>query len=441
MRPESADQKEPLTVTYGTMADKQVEDILFGLKQGSFSGPARTKDGWFIFYIKNWTRTTGKDFEKIQSDAKKTIKDRKRKVLALNYMDSMLKGVSITADTAIFRRLISAFTEELSGRDTSANKSEDGSIQLSIADVDKIKSMLGDETMKKVFIPFKKGPVNVNEFLNYFYHNEFKIKTADEKSIAGRLAYDFRNFIQVEMMSREGYKKGLDKLPAVQHDLKMWRDNYLSQLYRISLNDSARVSDDEIIKLYNERYKTNKKETTVKVIEFLSSDLSVMETALNKLQSGNDFKSSLADIKGGKILEPDYFAVTEKGELGRIAGTLSVGETYGPVDLGDQFVIFKLLDRKDSDIMPSTYDEVKETLRGQLMNRKLYELMKDRIVNAAANSEVTINEKALSDLQVTRINMFVFRHMGFGGKIWGVPYSPPFYEWIHEVKNVKRLLP
>jgi len=441
MRPEYIDQKEPLSVTFGTMEDKKVEDLLFNLKVNSFSGPVQTKDGWFIFYVKDWTRTSGQDFEKIQSEAKKTIKARKRKILALNYMDSILHGMSITADTAIFRKLIYTFSEELSGRDTSANKSEDGSIQLSVADVDRIKSLLGNDMLKKVFIPFKKDPVTVNEFLNYFYHSEFKVKATDEKTMAGKLAFDYRNFVQVEMMSREGYKKGLDKLPSVQHDLKMWKNNYLSQLYRISLNDSAKVSDDEVIKYYNERYKTDKKETTVKVIEFLSPDLSVMETALNRLQSGNDFKASLADIKGGTIQEPADFPVTENGEIGRIAGTLNVGEIYGPVDMGGQFVIFKLLDKKESDIMPSTYEDVKETLRGQLINRKIYTMMKDKIVNAAANADITVNEKALSDLQVTSINMFVFRHMGFGGRIWGVPYSPPFYEWMHEVKNVKRVLP
>jgi hypothetical protein len=442
LREEYADQKEPLTVTFGNMEEKYVEDVLFGTIPGNFSKPVQTKDGWFIFFVKNRTKTTGMDFEKIQSNAKKVIKARKRKDLTYQYMESVLKNLVVTPDTTIFRRLISTFSKQLLPKDTVTNKTDEYFIQLSIPDVDNIKAALGSDLLKKVFIPFDKKPVTVNEFLNYFYHSEFKIKAADERSIAGKLNFDLHNFIQVEMMSREGYKRGLNKLPSVQHDLKMWRNNYLSQMYRINLIDSARVSNEEIIEYYNQLYKTNQQVTKVKVIEFSSPDLSIMETALNRLQDGKDFKSTLSDIQGAVIKEPDYFPVTENGEMGRIAGTMEIGEVYGPLNTGSEFVIFKLLDKNQSALtLPATYEEVKETLRGQLINRKLYTQMKDKIISAAANKNITINDKALADLKVTEINMFVFRHMGFGGRIWGVPYSPPFFEWMKEVKDVKRLLP
>jgi hypothetical protein len=382
------------------------------------------------------------DFDKIQSTAKKTIKARKRVALTLNYMEGILKNLQVTPDTTLFRKFISVFIKQLLPKDTVANKTEKSFIQLTVKDVDDIKAALGSDILSKVFIPFEKGPVNVNEFLNYFYHSEFKIKAADERSIAGKLNYELRNFIQVEMMSREGYRKGLDKLPEVQHDLKMWRNNYLSQLYRISLLDSARVSDDEVIEYYNQLYKTNQQVKKVKVLKLLSPDLSVMEDVLNQLKEGKDFKDITSRLTGVSAEETDYFPVTEQGEIGRIAGDMNIGEVYGPMNVEDQYLIFKLLDKNESEIkLPATYDEVKETLREQLINGKLYRLMKDRIVTAAANSTITINEKALSGLKVTQINMFVFRHMGFGGRIWGVPYSAPFYEWMKEVKNVKRLLP
>jgi hypothetical protein len=442
LRPEYTDQEEPLSITYGSMEEKHVEDLLYNIIPGNFSEPVRTKDGWFIFFVKNKLKTSGLEFDKIESNAKKVISTRKRIALTLNYMEGILKNLTVTPDTTLFRQFINIFSNQLLPKDTIKAGDNKAAIHLTVKDVDDIKASLGSEALKKIFIPFKKDPVTVNEFLNYFYHCEFRSNAADEKTIAGKLGYELRNFIQVEMMSREGYKRGLDKLPEVQHDLKMWRNNYLSQLYRISIIDSAKVSDDEVIEYYNHLYNTNQLVTTIKTLKFISPDLSLIETALNQLNEGKELKDIAPGLQGARIVETGYVPVTEEGEIGRIAAGMKPGEVYGPVAQGEDFVLFVLVDKRESEInLPATYDEVKETLRNQLINKKLYQLMKDRTVSAAANSSITINEKVLSDLKLTQINMFVFRHMGFGGRIWGVPYSAPFFEWMHDVKNIERVLP
>ncbi len=47
----------------------------------------------------------------------------------------------------------------------------------------------------------------------------------------------------------------------------------------------------------------------------------------------------------------------------------------------------------------------------------------------AENTSITINYDVLKSIEVTKINSFTIRHMGFGGSITGAPIYAPNYEW------------
>lgn len=48
-----------------------------------------------------------------------------------------------------------------------------------------------------------------------------------------------------------------------------------------------------------------------------------------------------------------------------------------------------------------------------------------------------IDEEKLLNIEPSNINVIVLRNLGFGGKIFGVPHSPPFGEWYLELQKRK----
>ena len=54
-----------------------------------------------------------------------------------------------------------------------------------------------------------------------------------------------------------------------------------------------------------------------------------------------------------------------------------------------------------------------------------------RTIQYAINTDIKINYDLLSKIDVSNINTFAIRRLGFGGSISAVPIDLPFYKWIN----------
>lgn len=89
-----------------------------------------------------------------------------------------------------------------------------------------------------------------------------------------------------------------------------------------------------------------------------------------------------------------------------------------------------------------TYDEVKEKIKSGLYFKELENLYVDKTVNLAKKYGISVNKELLNSINVSNIEMMVYRTLGFGGQITAVPYSQSFYKWKNWLpKSLKELLP
>ena len=79
-------------------------------------------------------------------------------------------------------------------------------------------------------------------------------------------------------------------------------------------------------------------------------------------------------------------------------------------------------------------------MRGKLINEKINELLTEKTVQFISNNQVKIFPEIVKEVNVSGIQMFVHRLMGFGGKIASVPLTNPFSDWINELE-LNKLLP
>jgi len=317
-----------------------------------------------------------------------------------------------------------------------------------VNDLLSIEKELGPDTLNMHFIKFDESPLTVKQFLREFIFDGFFAANVKPNIIAAKMNSRVKTFIENELLSREGYRRGLQNLPEVRSSIAMWKDNYLAKILKNILVDSVKISDDEVNDYYQSRHQNvNGTLTEVNILEILTDSLEVIESVLSDLERGADFRKLAAlhtkrvwtKNQGGEF---GFFPVTMYGEIGRIASQMNIGEIYGPIKLPEGYSVFKLIDKRESRIDTTlSYEESKEEIKKNLAYKKLSKFFIDYTVKLANKYGVTINKHVMNTIPVSDLNMLVYRYLGFGGRINAVPMVLPFSEWFLPWKESKKLVP
>ncbi len=441
--------EQPYKVEYGKMFE-DVEDTLYNLKIGEHSAPIQSPDGWYIFKLQSIEEKPlpkNKSLEDIKREVIKVEKERAEDKIYQEFYKKFFSDKQVTADGTIFWSLVDKLVFELKKNKNLANLRDGEKIIFDSNNLRNIEREFGADSLKMPFIKFPDRAVTLKQFLREFMFEGFYTFSTESKIIASQLNSRVKRFIEMELLAREGYGKGLNSSPDVKPYTQMWRDNYLAQLYKRNLIRSVNVTDEEAKKYYLEE---NKKYTPVKevnIIEILTDSLDVVAEVLKKLEQGADIRE-LAKIhtkrkwtrdKGGEF---GFFPVTMYGELGKIAGELEVGEIYGPLELNEGFSIFKVIGKREPKMeAPESFEQVKEKIKAKLKAKKIDKLLTGKTVELAGKYGVSVDLQALKAVKVNNINMLVYKYFGFGGRTLAFPISPPFYKWYDKLKSGEKVLP
>ena len=449
-RPGYAGQHSTLKITFGQMKDKFVEDTLYSLKLGQFSSPVKTADGWFIFKLKNKISKAFKNDEEERTAWKveNKLKERESKIIGEKYLDSLLAGKKVETNTKLFLKLAGQFAALLKDKKDKGEINRGDFILLDNYDVIKMIGEMGNAEAESNLILFKKDPMTVKSFLHELSLYGFKEKNIDPANVRDHLERAMKKIIQQELIAREGYKQGLDKLPEVKKQLGWWKENWSAKMLRDRFADSAEVSDKDAYNYYLEINNNSKLAEQVNILEILNSSLDTMQVILDKLKNGADFKKlakqytqrSWTKDKGGEF---GYFPVTMYGEIGRAASNMKIGETYGPLKVPEGYSLFKLIGKKEAQKVPiKSFDQNKDKIKSALFAKRLEYYFNKYTTKFANKFGFTADLNLLKSVKVTNINMFTHRYMGFGGVIAAVPYTDPEYNWIdYWKKNGHKVVP
>jgi len=76
-----------------------------------------------------------------------------------------------------------------------------------------------------------------------------------------------------------------------------------------------------------------------------------------------------------------------------------------------------------------SFNEVKEQIKRGLYFNELEDLYITKTISLAEKYGLEINFNQLVSVDVTEVEMMVYRVLGFGGELTAVPYLQPFYKW------------
>lgn len=437
-----------MTVTFGRL-DENLEQDLYKLPEGGYTTPFAAPNGYFIFRVKDIADApinNDKDQKTLMNQTKKIVEARKTDKAYQKFYQSFFPGKKVSANGYVLWSLAEKMTDELKNVRQRDTVDEGTDIHLRTAEFMRIEQKFGKDSLDVVLIEFKKDPVSLKQFLRDLMFEGFYSKSTDPAMIRAKLNARVKRYIENEMLVREGYKRGLQNLPEVQKDLKMWREFYLSQLYRNTVLDSSRADDNEARQYFESRNHAVTMPVQVNIVEILTDSLEVVEKILNE-SANTDFKElarrySKREETRASSGEFGLFAVTEHGELGRIAATMKVGDIYGPVKLPEGYSIFKLIDKKEESVAQTDdFEKVKNSVKQNLYSFKYQRNIVNYTAKLADEMGVTINEDAMTKLQLNNLTMIAYRYMGFGGRITAVPIMAPFYQWTEVWQEKKKDLP
>lgn len=439
VRPELNEQTEPIKVSFGDMQE-YIEDSLYKLKPNNYTSPIDAPEGWYIFYLKDKLaklNMSQADITEINKKVESIIRKRKESEFYTKFMAEFFKDKKVDADGNLVAALANKTAQIFEDKFKNFNKAESDLIRLEAEDVLNLFDYFGEDELKKPFIKFEVNPITLEQFIRELIFDGFYTEFQSKEQIRYLVDSRIRKYIRMELLAREGLKRGLNFLPEVKHNLKMWQDNYLFSISTNQLQDTVSVSDSLVKNYYNQIYTENKTPTLVNVAEILTDSLEIVNFVLKEVENGTGFKDLARDFNKREWTKPTdgeygFFPVNLHGEIGRIAAEMNIGEVYGPIKVKEGYSIIKLLDKKEAESLPPSrsFEEVKNDLKTEITNEVIF---KDRVmktVSLANQHGITINYDALKKVEVTNLSSFGIRNLGFGGKITAVPIIAPFSNWV-----------
>ncbi len=439
-------QKDSIKFNFGMLDNEAMEDSIFIIKTGNFTSPLKNYYGWFIFFVSN--RMLNISNELSDNQVRNIIKERRVKKIGMEYLQQLLLNKEINADRDLFQDIAEKFYNIiLNKKDYLTNK-----ICVDESDIDIMRRNYDSNTLNKPFIKFKKNPISLNEFLFALSYDPYCLEDTIKNNldlyfIQRKLNSYVKNFIQQEIIVREGYKNNLLFSDEIKNRMSLWKDNYITQFLRNRYVDSISVSDEELLTEYSKRNKNNNFQTLVKIIEIHTSNLENIEIVLNQINLGKDF-SNLTKIYNERketqstYGEYDYFPTTQNGELGQAASKMKISEVYGPIKYQDGYSIIKLIDKKESiDSTNLPFEKVKDNLYSELFNKKLNDKFTEVTIKLAQKYGVEIYENELKKVKTYPAPMVVIQLIGFGGSMLALPITYPSSDWIRMYQIKQKEIP
>lgn len=440
----------PMEVTYGTLVE-EAEDEIYKTEPNSFTVPVKVNNGYYIFYVDSSRLVINmgpKEFNESIRKAEKILKQRTEEKLYRNYFKNFFSKKRGEADGTVFWILVEEVAKRFKYKMGNQQPVRGNQYIIDPDDVREIEKNLGDKK-DLVLVKLENRNASIKEFLRSILFKGFMLTDSSTNYVAARLNKAIKTFLEDEYLAEEGYRQGLHYKLEVRKDIEMWKDFYYANWYALTLKNQIEISEKEIEDYIKNHSIKSEEVVMVNIQEILVDSLDKVEFILNKLKEGEDFgklakKYSLRKWAAEKNGEFGFFPTSMYSEIGKTAEQMNVGEIFAPIETENGYSIIKLLDKKierPDSMKIEDFEVLKEKIRTELKQKK-FDSERDKLVANLAQKYVrNINYDLLKSIKVNQLNMFVYRYMGFGGKMTAVPMISPYISWYEEWKKINKSLP
>lgn len=417
--------KPEAQLSYG-VTDYEIESELFNLSDSMFSKVFPVNKGYIIYFLekksvgeKFFPASDSPEYRKVE----KRLKDYRTEKEYNSWTENFLKSSVIYADNMAFSSSAEILHRAVQNKLPEGNQ-KDSLITLDYDDFIRLINDTADDTLSKVLIKFNSDPVTIVDFMYYLAFYEVSFENDNLETVRKMLNHKIREFIRLELITREAIKRGFRNNAELRENLQMWEQNFLSHYARNRFMDSLSANKPGIENFLSDN--SRQPITMFRFIEYVNLNLDEAYSILTN-NSNSILKSN------PKFDSTKFYYPAETGELSGFLENMHPGELFGPINKSGGYTILKLLEKQE--ILQSDIENSVETDQEALISSYIQQRLDSATNILAEKFGLDLDFNSLEKIKVSEINTLVYRKFGFGGKILAVPFENMNYKWFDTEKK------
>ena len=430
--------RDSATLVWGE-AEAPIEQAAFRLKKGECSPVVKASTGFYILHVEKELPNTL--YVSMQADVlfervETKVRLRKEKARLDEYLQDILKtkiGFSLPRP---FTLIAKTLTEVWENEPPSSEKI----ITDSLLDVmyNRFHAILQDS-----MVVVGSSCWTVGDVLSKLRGKIFKIDPSRTTGIGAQLNDHIRILVDQELLAGEALSRKLDERWSVSRELDMWRQQILAKYEEMEVQRNVQVSDQDVFQYISET-NPDMQYPRVQIQELHTKDVHSMEQALGEVRAGASLEAVIRNrscdthtAQNGGLSEE--FAINTRSPLGKLAWKMQAGERQGPLKMKDEYIYFELIKKELPDhLTDSAFGSLMQTAFSAARLRKQKKTLDVFIAKSGQQLGFDIYADRLKLLKVTNTPMMTYRILGFGGKMFAVPFVSHQVDWIG-VENPEKI--
>ncbi len=273
------------TVSWGDLPEP-VEKELYAMQIGDISNVIRSANGYVVLRVQNvWINpiTPEGRFKQNASGIRKVLRARKMRNLNADLVANLMNKQSVIVKGDAFEALarwLDRITEYKNDSDLPEALDSEQEINF-----DRIAVGL-KEKLNEPLVTFHDGHFPMRAVLEKFHFYHVRVDDSSPAAMRRQLHADLKRIVQDALLAREGYNRGLQSAPAVQSEVRLWRDYYSSQLFAAKLGIKQSESGQ---KVFPEDLLQIREEASIKVDNELLDSIQLTRVPVLAMRPGTAY--------------------------------------------------------------------------------------------------------------------------------------------------------
>lgn len=412
---------DTLEIPYGESTEA-IENAFFGHKKGFISRPTPTVDGLVVFRV--LSRSLNPYFIKGTTEArweriKQILVSRKQAELGNEYIENLMRNITVRVNYDIFRPLVYAIQRLL---EKQRKPPGNPNYQLYPSDLVQLGEEFSGE-MNKPFLTYPGGSLTLQDVFQKLPTAMFAAEDTSLPAITFALHSSLRFISQNHFLVERARELGLQNSGEVKYNVGMVLAAYRSYRMANDITDTVKITQSEVDNFFRTHRDEVLKGVKLKLRILEANNINEAIAVYSKLRNEQEKKTSSADTTA------DWVDAYNLGEIGAVLSELGDGDVYGPVEDHGKFYIYQLIDKRMA-INNAAIKNSIQVAKQILLTREKRKTLDRYIANLAEKDNVRIFRNKVLTLKVTPFQMLTYRFIGFGGKILAVPELYPRAGWF-----------
>jgi parvulin-like peptidyl-prolyl isomerase len=391
-----------------------IEDALFGeLTPGESSSPIEVDGAWYIVRLDDRherVMLSAAEHDSAREELRRLLRGRNEQERFRVFMDEVGRNVEVAVDEHLFHEVAFETNRLLEAR-RALRLARDAERVFPLPFMEADHAGLRRALRRRLADPFVEGDASMtlNHVLERLYFKDLVLRSAGQR-VEIALKSLLWEIIAEELLLQEGQNQRLHQLSVVDQDMETWTRAYLARGMRRVVMDSVRARHADAV-------------TEIMVREVAVPTFEQAASILERLKSGESFgeiarlhstRRESAENSGetGFVLAPLYHEA---------AGSLPIGEAFGPLPADDGYLIVEVRDRRRVPDEAAAREHVAEAM----LNRY--------VASLAQRRGVSIDLDALEAIEVLPLNVLHVRFLGFNNRLLAAPTLQMVIEWFDHV--------